>query len=72
MFYFGRFRVLFLLLLLHQWKEASEEFSADHRSLENEMGVGICLSLFFFDSTLLLLLWRFNRPNETESGSGGD
>ena len=33
--------------------EGSEEFSADHRSLENERGIGIC---FFFCFTLVL--WR--------------
>ena len=36
---FGFWFLLLLLLLLHQWKEARS--FADHRSLENEMGVGI-------------------------------
>jgi hypothetical protein len=49
--------------------EGSEEFSADHRSLENEMG-SWALLFFFFLSDLLLLLWRLNRPND--SASGGD
>jgi hypothetical protein len=65
--------VSLLPLLLHQWKEASEEFTADHRSLENEMGVGIC---FFFPFSSLLCsaiaTLAFIRPNENDSGSVED
>jgi hypothetical protein len=53
--------------------EGSEEFSADHRSLENEMGSWdlpffLLSTLLFF--ALVLLLWRFNK--QTDEGSGGD
>jgi len=59
------FLLLPLLLLLHQWEEARS--FADHRSLENEMGVGIWL--FFFDVATLAFTDRTCRVlEETDTG----
>jgi hypothetical protein len=73
-FFFGVFKFCFFTTTATAAPmEGSEEFSADHRSLENEMGSWdlpffLLSTLLFF--ALVLLLWRFNK--QTDEGSGGD
>jgi hypothetical protein len=64
-FFFGRFLFCFYYYYYccTNGRKQARSFLLTIGSLENEVGVGTCLSLFSFDSTLLLLLWRL--PDRT-------